>query len=158
MSAKWIKAQDNNKDTINPWTAGNAWARTQHCGYWCPGAKAPGHQYPQRWPNIHCSGPVSNRYITIMGNNIRKQNHISWKKYLVVLGLRLSMHYRLFVWKMFPFHDIMLSISEMADNSWMGPAGWPTCTAVIVILVCDKLLHRFIFKLGQILIMRHLTQ
>ena len=20
--------------------------RSQHCGYWCPGAKAPGHQYP----------------------------------------------------------------------------------------------------------------
>ena len=26
------------------WTAGNAWVCSQHCGYWCPGAKAPGHQ------------------------------------------------------------------------------------------------------------------
>ena len=26
--------------------------RNQHCGYWCPGAKAPGHQYPQYWLNI----------------------------------------------------------------------------------------------------------
>ena len=33
--------------------------RSQHRGYWCPGAKAPGHQYPQCWLNIHCIGPVS---------------------------------------------------------------------------------------------------
>ena len=26
--------------------------RTQHCSYWCPGAKAPGHQYPQCWLDI----------------------------------------------------------------------------------------------------------
>ena len=35
---------------------------TQHCGYWCPGAKAPDHQYPQRWLIIHCSEPVSAFY------------------------------------------------------------------------------------------------
>ena len=34
---------------------------TQHCSYWCPGAKAPGHQYPQCWLNIHCIGSVSFR-------------------------------------------------------------------------------------------------
>ena len=34
---------------INPWTDGNAWVHTHHCSYWCPGAKAPGHQYPQCW-------------------------------------------------------------------------------------------------------------
>ena len=28
---------------------------TQHCSHWCPGAKAPGHQYPQCWLNIHWS-------------------------------------------------------------------------------------------------------
>ena len=32
---------------------------TQRCSYWCPGAKAPGHQYPQCWLNIHCFGLVS---------------------------------------------------------------------------------------------------
>ena len=26
----------------------------QHCGYWCPGATAPGHQHPQCWLNVHC--------------------------------------------------------------------------------------------------------
>ena len=26
---------------------------TQHCCNWCPGAKAPGHQYPQCWLNIN---------------------------------------------------------------------------------------------------------
>ena len=35
--------------------------RSQHHGYWCPGAKAPGHQYPQCWLNIHCIGLVPYR-------------------------------------------------------------------------------------------------
>ena len=34
---------------INPWIPENAWVHTHHSGYWCPGAKAPGHQYPQCW-------------------------------------------------------------------------------------------------------------
>ena len=29
---------------------------TQHCSHWCPGVKAPGHQYPQCWLNIHWIG------------------------------------------------------------------------------------------------------
>ena len=29
---------------INQYTSGNVWLRTQHCGYWCSGANAPGHQ------------------------------------------------------------------------------------------------------------------
>ena len=29
------------------------WARNQHCCYWCPGAKAPGHQNPQFWVSIY---------------------------------------------------------------------------------------------------------
>ena len=33
---------------------GNAWV-INHCGYWCPGAKAPGHQYQQCWLCIHCN-------------------------------------------------------------------------------------------------------
>ena len=44
---------------VNPLTPGSAWMRSQHCGYWCPGAKAPGHQHPQCWLNINCIGPVS---------------------------------------------------------------------------------------------------
>ena len=36
---------------------------SQHCGYWCLVAKAPGHQYPQCWPNIRCIGPVSYRIL-----------------------------------------------------------------------------------------------
>ena len=65
--------------TVNPLTAGNTWVCTQHCGYWCPGAKAPGHQYPQCWLNINCFGEVSYRNITVKGNYIRKWNYI-WKK------------------------------------------------------------------------------
>ena len=38
---------------VNPWTQGTAWLHTQHYGYWCPGAKAPSHQYPECWSKIH---------------------------------------------------------------------------------------------------------
>ena len=47
--------------------------RSQHRGYWCPGAKAPGHQYPQWWLNIYCIGPVSYKKIKLMVNNITKK-------------------------------------------------------------------------------------
>ena len=60
------------KRAINPQTPGNAWVRSQHCGYWCPGAKAPGHQYPQYWLNIQFIGPVSYENITLLLDNIRK--------------------------------------------------------------------------------------
>ena len=49
-------------------------------------AKSPGHQYPQCCPNIHYNGPVSIKYITITGNNIRKQINISWKNTLLFWG------------------------------------------------------------------------
>ena len=55
--------------------------RSQHCGYWCPGAKAPGHQYPQCWLNINCIGPVSSKTIAHKVNSIRKWNHILKKKW-----------------------------------------------------------------------------
>ena len=58
--------------TVNPLTAGNTWVCIQHCGYWCSGAKAPGHQYPQCWLIINCFGEVSYRNITVKGNYIRK--------------------------------------------------------------------------------------
>ena len=61
---------------VNPWTLGNAWVRSQHCGYWSPGVKAPGHQYPQCWLNIHCIGPISYKDIAHKVNSIRKWNHI----------------------------------------------------------------------------------
>ena len=47
----------------------NAWVRSQQCGYWCPGAKAPGHQYPQHWLNIKFIGPVSWKYYTFVGQH-----------------------------------------------------------------------------------------
>ena len=36
----------------------NTWNRTEHYDHWCPGAKAPGHQYPQFWLKLHYIGPV----------------------------------------------------------------------------------------------------
>ena len=55
--------------------------RSQHYGYWCPGAKVPGHQYPQCWQNIHCIGPASYKNIAHKVNSIRKWNHILKKKW-----------------------------------------------------------------------------
>ena len=45
-------------EKVNPQTAGNAWVGSQHRGYWCPGAKAPGHQYPKSWLNLDFIGSV----------------------------------------------------------------------------------------------------
>ena len=56
---------------FNTRTAGNAWAHTQHCSYWCPGAQAPGHQNPQCRLNIYCIGPVLHRIITVIEESIK---------------------------------------------------------------------------------------
>ena len=48
-----------------------------YCSYWCPGAQTPVYQHQQCWLNIHCTGSVPNRNITIKGDNIRKKNHIN---------------------------------------------------------------------------------
>ena len=61
---------------VNPKTARKVWVCTQHCGYWCPGAKAPGHQYPHCWPTVQYIGPVSDKNITFTVNNIKKCNQI----------------------------------------------------------------------------------
>ena len=66
----------SHKTNLNPETSGNAWVHSQYGGCWCPGAKAPGHQYPQCWLNIHCIGPVSYKHITLMLDNIRKKSYI----------------------------------------------------------------------------------
>ena len=49
---------------------------SQHCGYRCPGAKAPGHRYRQCWFNIHCIGPILYKNITLVLDNIRNWNYI----------------------------------------------------------------------------------
>ena len=56
--------------------AGNAWMRSQHCSYWCPGAKAPGHQDPQCWLIVldQFLIEISQLWETIWGNEI-----ILWK-------------------------------------------------------------------------------
>ena len=59
---------------VNTLTAGNTWVYIQYCGYWCSGAKAPGHQYPQCWTNVHCIGLVLDKTIKLIVNNIRKWN------------------------------------------------------------------------------------
>ena len=55
-------------------------------GYWCPGANAPGHQYPQCWLNIHCIGPVSYKTIAHKVNRTASENEITfWKKWPICL-------------------------------------------------------------------------
>ena len=70
--------------------AGNAWVRTQHCCYWCPGAKAPGHQYLQCWENIHCIGLASHSNITVKGNNIKITSRKELSSWLSINSLRPS--------------------------------------------------------------------
>ena len=60
---------------INPYMLGNARLRPQHHGYWCPSAKAPGHQYPQSWLNMHCTGPDSHKGVVFIVNIIREWNN-----------------------------------------------------------------------------------
>ena len=62
-----------------------SWVKSQvktvsEYGPWCPGAKAPGHQYPQCWLDIHCIGPVS--YKNIAYRWTASENEITfWKKW-----------------------------------------------------------------------------
>ena len=55
---------------------GNVWVHTQHCGYWCSGAKAPDNQYPQFWLNIHYIAPVLYQGISFIVNIIREKDNI----------------------------------------------------------------------------------
>ena len=57
---------------FNLWTIVNASMGAEHYAYCYPGAKAPGHRYPECKPNIHCIGPVSDKNITFIVTNIRK--------------------------------------------------------------------------------------
>ena len=81
--------------SLNPWTAGNTWVHSQHCGYWYPGAKAPGHQYPQCWLNVDCIIPV-------LYKNITPSNKIAfWTKlsrYLRVKGCPRRLFHSLHTW------------------------------------------------------------
>ena len=103
-----------NLSRLNLKTAGNAWARIQHFRYWCPGTKAPGHQYPrcccgyrcpgfktpghqclQCWWNIYCFGPISCQNISSIMKNIRNKNNLKFEKKIetnVVSGLRSQYH------------------------------------------------------------------
>ena len=44
----------------------------------CPDAKAPGHQYPQCWPNIDCIWPMS--YTNILNLYEMTLKYKFWKK------------------------------------------------------------------------------
>ena len=60
---------------------------TQHCGYWCPGDKAPGHQYPQHSPNICCIKPVSDKKCDIHSKQHQKIKQNLEKKWPSCLRL-----------------------------------------------------------------------
>ena len=55
-SLYWIRAQASIVFHDNLWDLTcrqlEGWVYTQQCGYWWPGAKAPGHQYPHAWLNM----------------------------------------------------------------------------------------------------------
>ena len=62
---------------------------TQHCGYWCPGATAPGHQHPQYWYSLYWTSfiPECNHY-TWSEKHWEIRLHFE-KKTTVVYGLKL---------------------------------------------------------------------
>ena len=64
------------KLSFNPLTAANVWVHTQHRSYWCPGAEAQDHQYPQCRLNVQCIGPFSYWNVIFIRNNIRKWTYI----------------------------------------------------------------------------------
>ena len=49
--------------------------RIEYFGYWYPGAKAPGHQYPQSWYNIHCIGTALYQIIISIVNNMQTYDY-----------------------------------------------------------------------------------
>ena len=61
---------------VNPYISGTARVHPEHCCCWWLGAKAPGHQYPHCWLNIHYIGPVPYSNTALIRNNIRKWNYI----------------------------------------------------------------------------------
>ena len=65
--------------------------RTHLCGYWCPGAEAPGHQYPQWWLNIDFIWPVSYQNITFIMNSITK--HIYFLENEIKSNTALQWHH-----------------------------------------------------------------
>ena len=82
---------------------------TQFSSYWFPGAKAPGHQYPQCWISSHCLRPVSNRNIAVMMRN-RKKNEFTFKKLIQLLKS----------WRV--IKKIISSIAKFMGPTW-GPSG-----------------------------------
>ena len=90
--------------------------RRQHCGYWCPGAEAPGHQYSLCWLNIHYIGPVAyKKNVAHKVNSIRKWNHIlkKWPSHLRVK----ENAFKNVVCEM----SAILSLTQCVKSSWPGP-------------------------------------
>ena len=100
------KLVTHSKPLVNPWTVGNIWVHTEHCSYWCPGAKAPGHQQPQCWLNNHCIGCVLNTkilqlYWKTLGNIItfwkkKSTSYLSVDRHLMQNSWRVC--YCSFIW------------------------------------------------------------
>ena len=63
--------------------------RSQHCGYWCPGAKAPGHQYPQCWLNIHGFDQFHMKILHLWGTTLENKKCFE-KKWSSRLRVKLN--------------------------------------------------------------------
>ena len=53
---------------------------SQHGEYWCPSAKAPGHQYPQCWLNINCIAPDHTKILHLQWTT-PAHKILFWKKW-----------------------------------------------------------------------------
>ena len=87
-----------------PVTAENAWSHSQHCGYWCPGAKAPGHQYPQCLLSIYCTTQGSYKNITFTANNT-KNSKVHFEKKRIPRCFRVN-------------RTVMIATSKTTGETW----------------------------------------
>ena len=122
ISERFVNSESSNGQMrfcniwVNSWTPGNTRVHNQHCGYYCPGAKAPGRQYPQCWLKVHCIGLISYEIL-----------HVWWT----------TSENKIIFWKTWP------SGSRVKRRFWID---WIYCYRMLVPSVCfyfPMALHHF---------------
>ena len=93
---------------------------TQQCGCWFPGAKASGHQYPQCWLCILCTGPIT--YELLLLKWITSENKITfWKQIPRCLRVRNWLEYIELCyldWLKYVQYDIWYANAQLVWNSY----------------------------------------
>ena len=112
---------------VNPLVPGNAWVRTQHCGCWCLGAKAPSHQYPQCWLNCVVVDKLHTKILHVKWAILR--NNITFKIDPVVQGLSWFVFARLIIDFAPVWNDHHSDSFFITGCTWRLSAWQPLCAA-----------------------------